>query len=308
MVDNRRLVPYLGWFSIGLGLAQVAKPREFSRLVGATGDNDSRSLIRLVGVREIAAGIGILATSRSAPWVWARVAGDAMDLALLGTNLSAEPPRRNRAVLSTAAVTGIAALDLYTGQHLSRGSNGARRQGGIEAKEAITVNRPREELYRFWHDFQNLPRFMQHLESVQPRGDGRSHWKATAPAGRSVEWDAEIVDDRPNELIAWRSVENADVPNSGSVRFVPAPGGRGTEVHVELQYDLPGGSVGKMVAKLFGEEPSQQARDDLRAFKQVMETGEVVQSDASIYGRPHPAQPPAEKVIHNGRQPLLAGR
>ncbi len=163
----------------------------------------------------------------------------------------------------------------------------------METKQAITVNWPPAELYQFWHDFQNLPRFMQHLEAVQVNGQHRSHWKAKAPAGTTVEWDAEIVEDRANELISWRSVQGASVDNAGSVRFSPAPGDRGTEIHVELRYDPPGGALGATVAKLFGEEPGQQVRDDLRRFKQVVETGEVVYSDASVKGG-GPAQPPAE--------------
>ena len=136
---------------------------------------------------------------------------------------------------------------------------------------------------------------MSHLESVQADGNGRSHWKAKAPAGMTVEWDAEITEDRPNELIAWRSV-GGQVDNSGSVRFVPAPGGRGTEVHVEMRFDPPGGVLGKWAAKLFGESPEQQVYDDLRHFKQVMETGEVVLSEGSFDGSrivQRPAQPPA---------------
>src|SRR5213082_3253037 len=106
----------------------------------------------------------------------------------------------------------------------------------MDVKEAITVNRSPEDLYQFWRNFENLPRFMDHLESVQVTGDGRSHWKAKAPAGATVEWDAETTEDRPNELIAWRSTEDADVSNAGVVRFVPAPGARGTEIHVDLRY------------------------------------------------------------------------
>jgi uncharacterized membrane protein len=154
----------------------------------------------------------------------------------------------------------------------------------MDVKAAITVNRSPDELYQFWHNFENLPRFMQHLESVQVTGEKRSHWKATAPAGATVEWDAEVVDDRPNELIAWRSLDGTDVSNSGTVRFVPAPGGRGAEAHVEMRYDPPGGALGATVAKLFGEEPSQQVNDDLRHFKQVLETGEIATSDASAKG------------------------
>jgi uncharacterized membrane protein len=126
--------------------------------------------------------------------------------------------------------------------------------------------------------------------------DRRSHWKARGPAGKTVEWDAEIIDDRPNERIAWRSLEGADVENSGVVRFVKAPGGRGTEVHVEIRYSPPGGVLGAWLAKLFGEEPGQQVEDDLRALKQIMETGEVVRSEGTLGGRralQRPAQPPA---------------
>jgi uncharacterized membrane protein len=123
--------------------------------------------------------------------------------------------------------------------------------------------------------------------------DRRSRWRAKAPAGTSVEWEAELIDDRPNELIAWRSLEGSTVDNSGFVRFERAPGGRGTVVHVELRYCPPAGALGAAVAKLFGEEPRQQLYDDLRAFKQVMELGEVVKSDASIHTGMHPAQPPA---------------
>jgi uncharacterized membrane protein len=166
------------------------------------------------------------------------------------------------------------------------------KQQGTPVHKSITVNRPAEEVYGFWRQFENLPRFMMHLESVQVTGGRRSHWKAKAPAGKTVEWDAEMTEDRPNELIAWRSVEGADVSNAGVVRFVPAPGGRGTEIHVEMSYDPPAGKLGVLAAKLFGEEPSQQVEGDLRRFKQVMEIGEVVYSDASIAGGLRPAHPP----------------
>lgn len=162
----------------------------------------------------------------------------------------------------------------------------------MQVQQAVTINRPPEDVYRFWHDFQNLPRFMMHLESVQVVGNKRSHWKAKAPAGTTVEWDAETTEDRANELIAWRSLEGSQIENEGTVHFTPAPAGRGTEVRVDLRYDAPGGKAGALVAKLFGEEPEQQVKAELRVFKQVMETGEVTQSDATIHGKPHPARPP----------------
>src|SRR5690349_8718750 len=149
-------------------------------------------------------------------------------------------------------------------------------------RDAVTVNGTPNELYLFWRNFANLPRFMRHLESVQVSADGRrSHWKAKAPAGQSVEWDAEVTQDRPSELIAWHSLPGADVDNSGVVRFIPTPGDRGTIVQVEMQYDAPGGPFGTLIAKAFSEEPSQQVYDDLRAFKQVIEAGEVTLSEGA---------------------------
>jgi uncharacterized membrane protein len=156
---------------------------------------------------------------------------------------------------------------------------------GIKVEKSVTVNRAPEELYRFWRNFENLPRFMNHLESVKDMGDGRSHWVAKAPAGKTVEWDAEVYNEKENELIAWRSLEGADVDNAGSVRFEPATGGRGTIVRVTLKYDPPGGALGALVAKLFGEEPSQQIEEDLRRFKQVMEAGEAATTEGQPSGR-----------------------
>jgi uncharacterized membrane protein len=164
---------------------------------------------------------------------------------------------------------------------------------GIHAKGTCIVNLPPEEVYNFWRDFQNLPRFMRHLESVTDLGDGRSRWKAKGPAGMEVEWEATIIADVPGEVITWRSLENADVDNAGAVRFEEAPGGRGTIVKVNIQYNPPAGVVGATIAKLFGEEPEQQLDDDLRRFKQVMEVGEVVVSDATLFGTGYFAQRPA---------------
>jgi len=163
----------------------------------------------------------------------------------------------------------------------------------MDVKKAITVNRSPDELYQFWRNFENLPRFMEHLKSVHVTGEKRSHWAAKGPAGATVEWDAEVVDDQPGALIAWRSLDGAAVDNAGTVRFASAPVGRGTEVRVELRYDPPGGALGATVAKLFGEDPTQQVPDDLRHFKQVMETGEITRSDATAKGG-GAAQPPAE--------------
>jgi uncharacterized membrane protein len=143
-------------------------------------------------------------------------------------------------------------------------------------EHAVTIAREPAELFRFWRDLTNLPRIMGHLESVTVIDAKRSHWKAKAPAGLTVEWDAVVHNEIPDELIAWKSAENASVPNAGSVHFKRVPGGLGTELRVVLEYEPPAGKLGVAIAKLFGEEPQQQVREDLRRFKQTMETGEVV--------------------------------
>jgi uncharacterized membrane protein len=151
---------------------------------------------------------------------------------------------------------------------------------GTEVRESITINRPVEEVYTFWRNFENLPRFMEHLESVTVVSQKRSHWKAKAPLGMDVEWDAEIVEDVPNRRIAWQSVDDAvhdaEVTNAGWVEFAPANGG--TQVTVSMRYSPPAGKLGTLVAKLFGDEPSQTIPENLRRFKQVMETGYVTQA------------------------------
>ncbi|QLE48872.1 cyclase [Nostoc sp. C057] len=155
----------------------------------------------------------------------------------------------------------------------------------IKVEKTVTINKSAEELYRFWHNFENLPTFMKHLKSVNVYNEKRSHWIANAPLGNSVEWDADILEDRENEFISWASVEGADVDNSGFVRFKKAPGDRGTEVKVVLEYNPPGGALGATVAKLFGEEPEQQIGDELRRFKMLMETGEIATTEGQPSGR-----------------------
>ena len=150
-----------------------------------------------------------------------------------------------------------------------------RASDSLRVEKSLTIERSAEDLYHFWRDFTKLPKFMKHLESVRVSGERRSHWVAHGPAGTNVEWDAEITEDRPNELIAWRSLPGADVENAGTVRFEPATGGRGTVVRVALDYTPPAGALGAAVAKLFGEEPRQQVEGDLRRFKNIMEAGEI---------------------------------
>jgi len=145
---------------------------------------------------------------------------------------------------------------------------------GVKIEQAVTINAPREKLFQFWRNLENLPRIMTHLERVTQRGDV-SHWVAKGPLNVPVEWDAQIINERPNELIAWQSLQGSVVDNAGSIHFTNAPGGRGTEVRVVLKYDPPAGKVGSFVAKLFRRAPEQEVREELARFKQLMEAGEI---------------------------------
>lgn len=158
-----------------------------------------------------------------------------------------------------------------------RALRGAR---GVHVRESIRLEMPISEVYQFWRNLENLPRFMRHLHEVTNTGDGRSHWVAAGPAGINVEWDAEIINDVENQLIAWRSLPGSDIVTAGSVNFDEVRGGRSTQVTVHLQYATPGGKAGSLLAKLFGREPSQTIREDLRHIKQWLETGEIARAHA----------------------------
>ncbi len=276
------LATFLGLFSIGLGLAQIFAPRGVSNLIGLRTD---RGIMPLLGMREIASGIGILARPRPTGWVSSRVAGDIMDLALLAAASGQRHARRDRLAGAAAAVVGVTVLDVICAAQLGRAPRAETGAGTVRKSRTVTINRPPEELYRFWRDFENLPRVMSHIESVRTTGATRSHWVARAPGGSKVEWESEVIADQPDRYIAWRSLPGADVPNSGSVRFEPAPGGRGTEITVELEYKPPGGRLGSSLSKLLGQAPEQQTQEDLRRFKQLMETGEIATTEGQSSGR-----------------------
>ncbi|TWJ21188.1 putative membrane protein [Micromonospora endolithica] len=306
----------LGWMSLGLGVAQLAAPETVRRISGVDDSSTSRAVVPLVGARELVHAAGLLTSRRKGIWVWTRVVGDAMDLASLGIAIARRDGRRRRRLVGvTGAVVGIAVVDLLTAVQASRSkragsvraARSSRQGGSMELTATTTIRKPAPEVYAFWRDLDNLPTFMAHLEEVRATGDRTSHWSASAPFGKNVEWDAEILDEATGERIAWRSTGNADVPNAGTVRFVPAPDGVSTEVHVVLSYDIPGGAVGKAVAKYFGEEPHQQLDDDLRRLKQVLETGQVVRSEGAPWGKrarkefpQRPAQPLSDSEFAKG--------
>jgi uncharacterized membrane protein len=202
--------------------------------------------------------------------------------------------------LTGLAIAGVGGALIYRGatghcsMYQSLGVDTTREQGpnrsqaatGVHITQSFQIHKSAEELYSFWRNFENFPRFMEHLESVRNLDDRRSHWVAKAPKiyGGQVEWDAEITTDDPNRRIAWRALPGSDVQHSGEVRFEKAPGDRGTNVRIELQYHPPAGQIGRWLAKLFGEEPEIQVREDVRRFKRLMEIGEVPKIDGQPRG------------------------
>src|SRR5215211_7809037 len=215
----------LGWFSLGLGFAQIAAPGKVAELIGVDDDDETIAVMRVLGVREIASGLGILTQPKPAPWLWARVGGDAMDLALLRRALSSPRADRNRVTAATAAVAGIAAVDALCSTRLTAEADAADQEqampqgGDVHAKAAITVNAPIAEVYAFWDGFRNLPRFMGDFASVEVTGDHQSRWSLTAPAGITLAWDVEIADATPNQRISWQTAAGTTLKAAGEVRF-----------------------------------------------------------------------------------------
>jgi uncharacterized membrane protein len=308
--EGRALASYLGWFSLALGAAQVLAPRGVARAIGLRPTAATTAIMRGLGVREIVNGAGIVAQPASKEWLGARVGGDVLDLALIGAALlNSERPMRT--LLAGAAVLGVGALDVLGTERLAeaRKAPTRRRVPGHRSRvlRSITIGVPRNEAYALWRDFANLPRFMEGIESVELLSDGRSRWRARGPAGTSAEWESEIMEDEPDRLIRWRAVEGSTIHHSGSVRFEDAPRGAGTVVTVEMRYAPPGGQIAAGLLKMFRKEPGQQAGDDLRRFKQVLETGEVLLSDATSGSTPRHAQPlprEAAQEIRKEGEPL----
>jgi len=281
MPDNGQLNQALGWFSVGLGVVELLAPKSFSRMIGA-GEHDT--LNRLCGARELASGVVLLSQKAPTAAAFSRVAGDAVDLALLGAAFGARDAEPKRLVAATTAVLGVAALDVYaTGRQASAAV--AQAEDTEVARVSIAINTPPEKLYAFWRNFENLPRFMNYLEDVTVRDNGRSHWVAKGPAGVRVEWESEVTHDKPNESIGWRTLPDSQVRHYGRVRFEPEKNGRGTLVHVEMHYAAPG-KLSAQLAKILGQDPKARIKRDLRSLKQLLETGEI----ATTRGQPSGAR------------------
>lgn len=270
----------LGWFSVGLGLTELFASKALGRAIGLTPRQSA--LLPLLGARELASGLGILAAgSSSGAWVKSRVAGDALDLGLLGAAFAARGTDGARLGVATAAVVGVTALDVFCSLQVSQTAQPTTRQ----ISRSVVIAQPAEALYDFWRKLENLPRVMSHLERVEPLDARRSRWTSGPVLGQRYTWTAEITEEVPNERIAWRSLEGAEVAHRGQVTFRDQGERRGTIVSVLLDYAPPAGKPGVLLTKLLGQAPEQQIAKDLHRWKQLLETGEVATTEGQPNGR-----------------------
>ncbi len=227
--------------------------------------------------------------------------------------------RRKWDGLAMAGIGGVLLYRGFTGHcdvYQALGISTAGRRGrnvsvphrhGIRVDKSITINKPADEVYRFWRNLENLPKFMKNLESVREIDNKHSVWVAKGPAGSTMEWKAEIINEKENELIGWRSLAGSEIANAGSVQFKSPPDGRGTVVKIELQYEPPGGVIGSTLVKLIGQHPEQQIDEDLRRMKQLLETGEVSTTEGQPSGRRSGAVGTIERMMQKTSAPKKKG-
>lgn len=281
MAKYSPLAQGLGIFSIALGLSQLSTPRGLSKSIGL---NDHEALMRTLGMREMSAGIGILSQPYPVGWMWGRVGGDAMDAGLLAAALANPRNDRARVAGALAAVLGIAVLDALCAVQMSRqprASRERRQTGEGRIVKTISIDRTPEELYGFWRDYENLPRFMLYLDSVQRTAERRARWSYMGPSKMRMDLDVEITEETPNRAIAWRS-SSGKMQMSGRVRFTDGPEGHGSIVRLEMQ--MRSKLLGKL-PKPFAEIAGSLAAESLRRFKQLMETGEILSNSGQPSGR-----------------------
>jgi uncharacterized membrane protein len=268
----------LGWVALGLGATQLVAPKSFARFIGVSEDHST--VIRLCGVREVATGLGMLSEKAAPSAAAARVAGDALDLALLSAAMQSDSSDRNRVAATIATVLGVTAMDVTAASTTTVPWLQTSIPNSFSAQ--VAINASPERLYGLWRDVQNLPRFMERLESVTRLDDRHSRWVIRTAQGAKVEWDSEITEDVPNERIAWHAAGGLPYSHQGQVIFQPLGKDRGTTVLVRWELDSKLASVGAALAMLLGDNPKVRVTQELRAFKQWVETGEM----ATTRGQP----------------------
>lgn len=268
-----KLVEALGWFSLGLGAVQLIAPGAVNRLIGAPDDGQSRLVQRAVGIQELSAAAGLLGFRRVPEWLWARTAGDVLHLTMVGRTFDRIGARRGRLALTMALLTGTLAADAYASARTTSDGEEIRNELAMKATASATVRTSIEDARARWRDFEQQTTYTR-LGPIEITGED-------------------------HDSIAWRTSEDAEAKASGVLRFAPAPGDRGTEISVEMVYEVPGGAVGAAGLKVAGNNPHQMVQDDLRRFKQLLETGEIARSDGAPIGhsaRLQPEQRPAQPL------------
>jgi uncharacterized membrane protein len=281
--DQTRLTKFLGWFSIGLGVAEVVAPAMIARI---SGTRNHSALIRAYGLREIAVGAGILTKQDPAPWLWMRVAGDVLDLASLAGG--ARSGKKIATAGAIAAVAGVTALDILSAQRESAPDRAVPKpkRDTERAEASVIIGRSPEECYQFWSDVENFPRFVPEVRSVRPTGGKTSHWVAGLEGqSRQIEWDSETTEDPGDRRITWQSLPESDIYIAGEASFLPAPGERGTMVRVQIDFDHPGRSITAPISRMMGKHPEQILYKSLRRLKSLLEIGEIITTEGQSAGR-----------------------
>lgn len=286
----------LGWASLGLGIAQLAAPQRLADLAGLADGSRTRAIVRLLGLREAATGAGILAGANPVPWMWGRVGGDAIDLALIASAIDTRGTNRTRLAGAAAITAGMTAIDAICSARLTMAPapRPAPPAEAVRVATAITVQAPSRRVYEALANAQTLPRFVESFAEIDVQDQRLTRWTVTLPGGMPLHWDVELTEEAPGERIAWRTREGSAFPASGQIDLRPSPANQGTEVRFTAAFDPPGGELGAKIGDLFTGAIGTKIHNDLRRFKQLIDLGEIVQSDASVAGGPHPARPSAE--------------
>jgi uncharacterized membrane protein len=279
----------LGFFSIGLGLAELIAPHYLSRAIGVTERHSV--LMRAMGVREISNGLAVLAEPEESRWMWGRVAGDALDLGLLGLALISAPRReRIRVMGAIASVAGVTVLDLLCARHNEHNSyrTSLRKLSdgrGIRVQKSLLMNAPAAEIYSFCRELNNLPRIIPGISSVHHSDKGNLRFVTDGLLRKDATWDFTFIEERPNELISWRLLGDTPFENAGSIRFIELPGKCGTIVRVEMLLNPIPGRLGESMVSI-SNQPAFHLSEALRRLKALVETGEIPTTIGQSSGRP----------------------
>lgn len=294
----------LGWLSLGLGIAGLMMPRTLARWAGLAPRD---TWLRAIGAREFITGAGILLRPDKPGWLWSRVAGDAMDLSLMALAPRHRSDRRSGMV--SALLTGITVLDLLVAYdktadktarlHSEPRATRKKSTAIVHVKRSLDINRSPEACYHFWRHFENFPRFMQHVESVKLVDTTHSRWQVHAPLRQHTHWEVELTSDIPGQQLGWQTragSATSDISHTGIVHFRPAPGRRGTRIEAELTYHLLRGMAGLVRARMTEEALTRSLSNDLRRFKQLIETGEIATTIGQAAGR----RSTIDRLVHKG--------